>query len=132
MCLEKKLQLDDAWHWKDEEKEYKHIITSSETNKVDLGRIIPIPRSTPASPCLKRDAQHATSSLENAPTAGEDAHFARDCPKPFMNVLAQINSDAGSGNATETEKNWRKWQARLKKYYKDRVKKFRNRYKSRK
>ena len=34
---------------------------------------------------------------------GEDAHFARDCPKPFiMNVSALINPDVGFSNATET------------------------------
>ena len=52
---------------------------------------------------------------------GEDAHFARHCPKPFMNVSALINPDVGSSNATETEENWRTRQARLKKYYTDRV-----------
>ena len=34
---------------------------------------------------------------------GEDAHFARDCPKQFMNVSALIDPDVGSSNATETE-----------------------------
>ena len=33
---------------------------------------------------------------------GEDAHLARNCPKPFMNASAQINPDVASGNATET------------------------------
>ena len=32
----------------------------------------------------------------------EGAHFARDCPKPFINVSAQTNSDVGSGTATKT------------------------------
>ena len=62
----------------------------------------------------------------------EDVRFARDCPKLFMNVSAQNNHDVGSGNATKRGNNWRKRQARLKKYYKDRVKRFRSRYKSRK
>ena len=37
---------------------------------------------------------------------GEDAHFARDCPEPFINVSTQINPDVESSNATETEDNW--------------------------
>ena len=65
---EKKLKLDDAWHWKDEEKEYKHIMTIL-YKQGGFGQNIPIPRSTSASPRLKRDAQHATSSLENTLTA---------------------------------------------------------------
>ena len=27
MGRQKKLRLDDAWHWQDEEKEYEHIMT---------------------------------------------------------------------------------------------------------
>ena len=34
---------------------------------------------------------------------GEDAHFARHRPKPFINVSALINLDVGSSDATETE-----------------------------
>ena len=55
----------------------------------------------------------------------EDAHFARDCPESFINASTQINPDVESSNATETEDNWRTWQAILKKYYTDRVKRFR-------
>ena len=63
---------------------------------------------------------------------GEDAHFARDCPQPFMNVSALLNPDVGSSNAAETEKRWRTWQGRLRKFYTDRVKKLRRSNKYRK
>ena len=52
---------------------------------------------------------------------GEDTRFAPDCPKLFMDVSAPTNPDVGSGNAIETEKKWPKCEARLKKYYTDRV-----------
>ena len=37
---------------------------------------------------------------------GDDAHFARNYFKLFINVSTRINPDVGSSNATETEGNW--------------------------
>ena len=65
---EKKLRVDDAWHWKHEAKEYEHITTILDRqgafgqNNSDPVSYVRFPRS-------KRDAQHATSSPENASNA---------------------------------------------------------------
>ena len=116
---EDKLELDDAWHWQDEEREYEHIMTVLD-EQGGFGQNHSDPAFYACSTPAARD-KFARKYLN----CGEDAHFARDCRKPFMNVSARINSDVGSSNTTETEKKWRTWQARLKKYYADRVRRFR-------
>ena len=97
------MELDDAWHWQDEEKGYGQIMTILDRQggfgetQSDNAFLDPFP------------------TLEERPTArekftrkclncNEDAHFARSCPKPCINVLTQINPDVGSCNSTETEK----------------------------
>jgi hypothetical protein len=128
---EKKLKLDDAWHWQHDEKEYDHIMAILDKeggfgqNHSDPGFYVRFPT------LAKRRAARETFAQKYL-NCGEDAHFARDCPKPFMNVSAQINPEVGSSNATETEKRWRTWQKRLKKFYTERIRKMRSSNKSRK
>ena len=45
-----------------------------------------------------------------------------------MNVSALNNPDVESSKATETKDNWRTWQERKKRYYTDRVRRFRRTY----
>ena len=103
---QKKLRLDDAWHLQDEEKEYEHIMTILD-RQGGFGQNHSNPAFYVRFPTLKERRAARDKFARKRLTCGEDAHFARDCPKPFMNVSTQITSDVGSGNATETEINWR-------------------------
>ena len=112
---EMKSRLDDAWHWQHDEKEYKHIMTVLDSdgnfgqNRSDLAFYVRFPTFEERRAARDKFAKKCL-------TCGEDAHFARNCPKPFMNVSALINPDVGSSNATETERRWRTWQGRLKQF----------------
>lgn len=44
---------------------------------------------------------------------GEDTHFARDCPAPYINKSRIINPAVGEGTPTEVLTRWRRWQQRL-------------------
>ena len=63
-----KLKLDDTWHWRDEEKEYEHMMTILD-RQGGFGQTHSDPAFYIRFPCLKGDAQHARSSLENTLTA---------------------------------------------------------------
>ena len=127
-----KLKLDDTWHWQDEEKEYEHIMTILDSQG-GFGQTQSDPAFYVRFPTLEERRTACEKIARKCPNCGEGAHFARDCPKPFINVSTQINTDVGSCNATETKKKWRTWHARLKKYYTNRVRRFRRtRNKSRK
>ena len=78
---EKKLRLDDAWHWQHEAKEYGHIMTILDREGV-LAKIISNPHSTSVSTGLKRDARHATSSPKNASTAVKMLILLETAPNP--------------------------------------------------
>ena len=121
---EKKLRLDDGWHWQHEEKEYEHIMKML-ARQGGFGQNHPDPAFYVRFPTLEERRAARDNFARKCLNCGEDAHFARDCPKPFMNVSALTNPDVGSGNATETENKWRTWQARFKRYYTDRVRRFR-------
>ena len=65
---EDKLELDNAWHWQDEEEEYEHIMTILDIQGV-FGQTYSDPAFYVRFLRLKGDAQHARTSLENALTA---------------------------------------------------------------
>ena len=101
---EKKSKLDDAWYWKHDELEYEHIMAVIDRdggfgqNRSDSAFHV---RFLTLEERLATRDKFAKKCLN----CGEDAHFARECPKPFMNVSALITPDVGPSNATETEKN---------------------------
>ena len=109
---EEKLELDDAWHWQGGAKEYEHIMTildrqgGFDQTQSDLA-------FHDRFPTLEERRTPREKFARKCLNCGEDAYFARDCPKPFINVPGQINPDVGSSNATGTEKKMRTWQARL-------------------
>ena len=121
---EKKSRLDDAWHWKHDEMEYEHTMTVLD-REGGFGPNHSDPTFYVRFSTLEERRAARNKFAKKCPNCGEDAHFARDCPKPFMTVSALINPDVGSSNATETEKRWRTWQVRLKKFYTDRIKRLR-------
>ena len=99
MNQDKKLRLDDTWHWQYEKKEYEHIMTV-----VDKRGAFGQNRSDPAFhvrfPTLEERRTSRDKFAKKCLICGEDAHFARDYPKTYMNVSALINPDVGSSNAT--------------------------------
>ena len=121
---EDKLELDDAWHWQDDEKEYEHIMTILD-RQGGFGKTPSDPAFYVRFPTLEERRAARAKFAKRCLNCGEDAHFARYYPKPFMNVSALINPDVESSNATETEDNWRTWQSRMKKYYTDKVRRYR-------
>ena len=128
---EKKSKLDDAWYWKHDEMEYEHIMAVLDKDG-GFGQNLSDPAFYVRFPKLEERRAACDKFAKKCLNCGEDAHFARDCPHPFLNVSALINPDVGSSNGAETEKRWRTWQGRLKKFYTDRVKKLRRSNKSRK
>ena len=121
---ENKLELDDAWHWQDKEKKYEHIMTIRD-RQGGFGQTHSDPAFYVRFPTLEERRAARDKFTKRCPNCGENSHFARDCPKHFINVSALINPDVESSNTTETEDNCRTWPARLKKYYTDRVRRFR-------
>ena len=101
---EDKLELDDAWHWQDEEKEYEHIMTIRD-RQGGCGQTHSDPVFYIRFPTLEERRAARDKFTKRRPNCGKDAHFARDCPKHFINISALINPDVESSNATETEDN---------------------------
>ena len=121
---ENKSRLDYEWHWQHDEKEYEHIRTVLDRDG-GFGQNYSNPAFYVRFLALEERRAARDKFAEKCLNCGEDAHFALDCPKPFMNVSALINPDVGSSNATEAEKRWRTWQGKLKKFYTDRIKRIR-------
>ena len=100
---EKKSKLNDAWYWKHDEMEYEHIMAVLDReggfgqNHSDLAFYVRFPT-------LEERRASSEQFAKKCLNCGEDAHFARDFPQPFMNVSALIDPDVGSSIATETEK----------------------------
>ena len=117
----KKSKLDDAWYWKHDEMEYEHIMAIL-NKEGGFGQNHSDPAFYVRFPTLE-ERRAAREKFAKKCNCGEDAHFARDSPHPFLNVSALINPDVGSNNAAETEKRWRTWQGRLKKFYTDKSQK---------
>ena len=102
---EDKLELDDAWHWQDEDKEYEHIMTILD-RQGGFGPTYSDPAFYVRFSTLEARRAARDKFAKRYLNCGEDAQFTRDCPKPFMNVSALINPDVESSNVTETEDNW--------------------------
>ena len=111
---EKRSKLDDAWYWKHDEMEYEHIMAFLD-REGGFGQNHSDPAFYVHFPTLEKRCAARDKFAKKCLNCGEDALFARDCPKLFMNVSALINPDVGYRNGTETEKRWRTWQGRLKK-----------------
>ena len=111
---EKRSKLDDAWYWKHDEMEYEHIMAFLD-REGGFGQNHSDPAFYVHFPTLEKRCAARDKFAKKCLNCGEDALFARDCPKPFMNVSPLINPDVGYRNGTETEKRWRTWQGRLKK-----------------
>ena len=103
MGQKEKLELDDAWHWQDEEKEYEHTMTILD-RQGGFGKTQSDNAFHDPFPTLEERRTARETFHRKCLNCGEDAHFARDCPKPFINVSTQINPDLGSCNATEIGK----------------------------
>ena len=86
-----KLELDDAWDWQDEERKDEHIM-----NILDKQGGFSQNHSDPAFyvrfPTLEERRAARDKFARKCLNCGKDAHFARDCPKPFMIVSVLINS----------------------------------------
>ena len=121
---EKKSRLNDAWYWQHGGKKYEHIIIAPDRDG-GFGLNHSDPAFYVRFPTLEKRRAARDKFAKKCLDCGEEAHFARDYPKPFMNVSALINPDVGSSNATETEKRWCTWQGRLKKFYPDIIKRLR-------
>ena len=112
ICQEDKLELDDAWHWQNEGKEYEHILTILDKQR-GFGQAHSDHAFYVRFPTLEERRATRDKFTKRCLNGGEDAHFARDCPKHFMNVSFLINPDVESSDAIETEDNWRTWQAQI-------------------
>ena len=99
------MELDDAWHWCDEEKEYEHIMIILD-RQGDFGQTHSDPAFYVRFPTLGERRAARDKFARKCLNCGDDAHFARNCFNLFTNVSTQINPDVGSSNATETEGNW--------------------------
>ena len=93
---EDKLELDDAWHWQDE-KEYEYIMTIRD-RQGSFGQTHSDPAFYVRFPTLEERRATRDKFTKRCPNCGEDAHFARDCPIPFINVSALTNPDVESSN----------------------------------
>ena len=98
----KKSKLDDVWRWQHDENEYEHIMAVLDRDG-GFGHHHSDPAFYVRFPTLEERRAARDKFAQKCLICGEDAHFARDCPKHFMNVSALIDPDVGSSNATETE-----------------------------
>ena len=101
----KKWKLHHAWHWQDEKKEYKHIMTILDKQEGGFGQNHSDLSFYVHFPTLEERRAAREKFARKCLNCGEDTHFTRDCPKPFMTISAQIDPDVGSRNVTETENN---------------------------
>ena len=103
---EKKLKLADAWHWKDENKDYGQIMTILD-KQGGFGQN----RSDPAFyirfPTLEERRAARDKFARECLNCGEDAHFARDCRKPFMRMFQlRVISMLDLATQQKEEKKW--------------------------
>ena len=113
---EKKSRPDDAWHLQHDEKEYEHIMTVLDRDG-GFGQNHSDPAFYVRFPTLEERCAARDKFAKKRLNCGEDAYFARNCPKPFMNVSALINPYVVFSNATETERRCRIWQGKMKRFF---------------
>ena len=112
---EKTSRLDDAWHWQHDEKEYKHIMTVLDRDSgFDQNRFDPA--FYVHFPTLEERRAARGKIAKKCLNCGEDAHFARDCSKHFMNVSALINPDVGIQQRNRNRKKMAYMAGKVKKY----------------
>ncbi|CAN0455569.1 unnamed protein product, partial [Ascophyllum nodosum] len=82
---EKKSRLDDAWYWKHDEMEYEHILAVLD-KEGGFGQNRSDPAFYVRFPTLEERRAAREKFAKKCLNCGEDAHFARVCPHPFLNV----------------------------------------------